>query len=183
VSRLPTIDRRSVSSLSALECVAIGSAATQKRDNDKIQTRSRPSNTNEHKRSKMTRPRPDTARRLLSTSNSYSCHYCSAASKIPTLRLSSTTPTIFNSRTPPALRNMPQIRHYAQAATAPSPDENIDEPAPRRARNPDGAQYPFPNKKNPSPYEIMHLPTTADPKDIKQRCKSSLSQPKIRSEY
>lgn len=65
-----------------------------------------------------------------------------------------------------------QIRRYAQAATAPSPEDNIDTASTRRARNPDAAQYPFPSKKNPSPYEILHLPTSADPKDIKQRCKS-----------
>ncbi|KAJ9120068.1 hypothetical protein QFC22_002966 [Naganishia vaughanmartiniae] len=35
--------------------------------------------------------------------------------------------------------------------------------------NPDASQFPFTNVKNPSPYEVMHLPTTADPKEVKQR--------------
>ena len=115
-----------------------------------------------------TMPRPqDTAQRLLA-SRGYACRYCSAtASWASALRFTPTTPSPLT----PYTRSIPQLRHYAQAATAPTPDPTIDEPpTPRRRHNPDGAQYPFPSKKNPSPYEVMHLSTTADPKDIKQRC-------------
>ncbi|KAJ9117750.1 hypothetical protein QFC20_000028 [Naganishia adeliensis] len=62
-----------------------------------------------------------------------------------------------------------QVRRYAQPATAPSPDAYEESSTRNPASNKDAAQFPFPSKKNPSPYEIMHLPMSADPKDIKQR--------------
>lgn len=115
----------------------------------------------------MPRPR-DTAQRLLASSG-YACRYCPATTlRASTLRFTSTTPSPLISY---PRRSVTQLRQYAQAATAPTPESTTDEPlTPRRRNNPDGAQYPFPSKKNPSPYEVMHLPTTADPKDIKQRC-------------
>ncbi|GHJ83845.1 hypothetical protein NliqN6_0247 [Naganishia liquefaciens] len=122
----------------------------------------------------MPRPR-DTAHRLLATSG-WACHYCSTTTlRAPimpfTSTLTTTTTTTSVGKTSSFPTTMTPIRRYAQAATAPSSEETADdEPPPsRRARHPEGAQYPFPSKKNPSPYEILHLPTTADPKEIKQR--------------
>ncbi|KAJ9103802.1 hypothetical protein QFC21_002264 [Naganishia friedmannii] len=68
-----------------------------------------------------------------------------------------------------------QFRSYAQPAFMPSPDEpsyNESANSGRRASSsihPEATQFPFTKVKNPSPYEVMHLPTTADPKEVKQR--------------
>lgn len=124
----------------------------------------------------MTQSKTGAARRLLSTTtNLNSCSFCTAsiaATSTSMLWSRGVRPPTAQSSARPGRPATPatQIRRYAQPATAPLPDA-FEESNTKRSASTDAAQFPFPSKKNPSPYEILHLPTTADPKDIKQRCK------------
>lgn len=116
------------------------------------------------------------ARRLLSATNVNSCSICTTtttSSRLYSSISSSPTTLVFRRKVlaTSTLAHPVQVRRYAQPATAPSPDAYEESSTRNPASNKDAAQFPFPSKKNPSPYEIMHLPMSADPKDIKQRCK------------
>lgn len=57
-------------------------------------------------------------------------------------------------------------RNYAHAAVRDDfPEQTASEPP----RHPQAGEYAFPKKKNPTPYEIMHLERTASAAEIKKR--------------
>jgi hypothetical protein len=138
----------------------------------------------------MTPPGAAAARRLVSNStNVKSCYHCILNTGSTPSRMHSAW-SICSTPIPSYLKHIKrpvksvirvatpstQRRRYTQPATAPSPDDfHFDQSISRRTPSPDATQFPFPSKKNPSPYEILHLSTTADPKEIKQRCTFLLS--------